>query len=36
MILHETMLLLKILQTKPQNKIENINHYDLYDYRFFK
>ena len=29
-IYHETLLLMKILQTKPQVKNININYYDLY------
>ena len=29
-IYHEVLLLMKILQTKPQIKIMNINYYDLY------
>ena len=27
---HEVLLLMKILQAKPQNKKMNINYYDLY------
>ena len=29
-IYHEVLLLMKVLQTKPQNKNMNINNYELY------
>ena len=29
-IMHEPFLIMKVLQTKPQMKIENITDYDLY------
>ena len=29
-IYHEVLFLMKFLQTKPENKKTNINHYDLY------